>query len=142
MRRLLIILLSLLLSACQVPQSGEEIETQPEENDVVSYNVNYELTYNPIYETGDRFSVLILNRDNTFSMSVNSCDGVDLLTGTFFITDDEAALYLVPLDYECNQEEEECDLRGMKFLINSPEELVIVNGTRCISEESIFQVIH
>ena len=139
MKRLIVILLLALLFACTGKENDVITSDEAEENDIISYNVSYELTYNPIYETGDRFSFLILSRDNTFSMSVNSCDGVDLLTGTFFIEEDDKTLILVPIDYECNLEEEECDPRGMKFIINSPTELVIVNGSRCIAEESIFQ---
>jgi len=141
MKKAILILLVLLLGACKTDDKTPDNTGETTDNDVVSYNVNYELTYNPIYETGDRFSILILNRDSTFSMTVNSCDGVDLLTGTFFIESDNTALYLVPLDYECDLEVEECDVRGMKFIINNQKELVIVNGTRCIAEESIFQVV-
>ena len=141
MKKLVIILLILFLSACTDPAVSNGTTDTPEENDIVSYNVNYELTYSPIYEAADRFSFLILSRDNTFSMSVNSCEGVDLLTGTYFIEEDGSALFLVPIDYECLQEEEECDIRGMKFIISNPKELIIVNGIRCISEESIFQVV-
>ena len=139
-KRMIILILILLLCACKEPEVIIDDDQEYEESDIISYNVNYELSYNPIYETGDRFSGLILNRNNTFSMSVNSCDGVDLLTGTFFIEEEEMVLYLVPIDYECNQEEEECDLLGMKFIINSPTEMVIVNGIRCIAEESVFTV--
>jgi len=130
----------LLLCGCleTTPQEDNNVDIEPD--DVVVYNATYELTYNPVYEEGDRFSYLVLSRDGTFSMSVNTCDGLDVLGGTFFIEGNK--LFIVPENYECDLEDEyeECDVRGIVFVIENQNKLVIALGLRCIAEESIFEV--
>ena len=133
MIKILIISLVLLFAACK------KVEPPPlPQDDVILYNVVYELTYNPIYEAGDRWSYIIFSIDNTFSMSVNSCDGVDAIKGTFFIEGDD--LFIYPENYYCDVSDnnQECDERGYRFVIISQKELVIMIGVRCIAEESVF----
>lgn len=137
MKKLLISLLAMFLNFGCGPSIPPEPDF-PKEDDVVIYNMPYVLTYNPIYETADRFSTVTLSRKGTFSMSVNDCEGVALLEGTYII--EGKMLYLWPTDYECDQELEACDLNGIAFTIVSTVKLIISNGLRCISEESEFEV--
>ena len=129
-----------LLSGCIDNNSKTPEIIDMEEDDVIAYNVIYELTYNPIYEDSDRFSYLILSRDNTFFMSVNSCDGLDSIKGEFFI--DGNNLYIVPENYSCdlNDLDEECEVEGIRFIIENYNKLIITIGLRCIAEDSIFEI--
>ena len=132
----LILLVSCSISNPMIPGDNKtEIE---EESELVTYNKDYELTYNAITETSDRFSSLVLSRDNTFSMSVNTCNGVDVISGKFYFDEDQ--LVLVPPLYACDYEVEECDFRGYIFQIKNPNELIILHGLYCIPEESVFTI--
>ena len=139
MKKLIVVLCLIMMCGC-VGDTNQPIDPVSPE-DPLLYNVSYELTYNPIYEEGDHFSYLILNRDNTFDFSVNACSDLELLSGTYFIEGN--SLYLVPNNYACdpNSEEEICDVKGIKFIIENRKKLIIVIGLRCIAEESVFEVI-
>ena len=159
MRKAVILILTIFcLSGCKSPSAGEksgkqnpEAQQVEEKAELVTFNQVYNLTFSPInvreaddqddgeeVDLGDPYSYLILLNTGTFSMSVNTCDGVDTLQGDYFIEDQ--MLYLIPEYYYCDLETEECNVRGMKFIINNPRELTIVNGTRCICEGSVFTV--
>jgi len=129
-----------MLSGCVTPEDlPQKLDSEEEVSDVVVYNVTYELTYDPVREESDQYSYLILERDGTFFMSVNTCNGVDAIEGTFTIEGNE--LFINPGKYYCNVDdiEDECDPRGFKFIIENPNRLIIDLGLFCIAQDSIFE---
>ena len=139
MKRILSVLLCLLfLLACNKEKEEKPQDIIDEEKDVIFYDVIYEVSYNPVTEEADRFSYIIFARDGTFYFSVNRCEMLDVVGGTFSIEGD--MIYVLPQGHVCDMEDigQECSESGYGFKINSRAELIIQLGYGCIAEESVF----